>query len=103
MFPGEKSMVAFRKTISVPLGQLVATPGALTAMMAAGQSPVVFLRRHAQGDWGDVCAEDRRLNDASVKDGSRLLSVYQTALGVKIWVITEADRSSTCILLPEEY
>jgi hypothetical protein len=86
-----------------PLGQIVATPGALEALNNARQSPVEFLARHAQGDWGEVCAEDRVLNDEAVKDGSRILSAYRTKLEVKIWVITEADRSSTCLLQPDEY
>lgn len=86
-----------------PLGQIVATPGALEALNEARQSPVEFLARHARGDWGEVCAEDKALNDEAVKDGSRILSAYRTKVGVKLWVITEADRSSTCILLPDEY
>jgi hypothetical protein len=86
-----------------PLGQIVATPGALEALNEARQSPVEFLARHARGDWGEVCAEDKALNDEAVKDGSRILSAYQTKLGTKLWVITEADRSSTCLLLPDEY
>lgn len=84
-----------------PLGQTVATPGALEALNEARQSPVEFLARHAQGDCGEVCAE--ALNDEAVKDGSRILSAYRTKVGVKLWVITEADRSSTCLLLPDEY
>jgi hypothetical protein len=55
------------------------------------------------GDWGEVCAEDKRANDAALKLGERLLSAYTLSAGVKVWIITEADRSSTCILLPEEY
>jgi len=85
------------------LGQLVATPGALDALQEAGQSPAVFLSRHVTGDWGDCCAEDAAANDQALKDETRIFSVYHTATGVKIWVITEADRSSTCILLPSEY
>lgn len=84
------------------LGECVATPGALEALQAAGQS-AEFLSRHATGDWGDVCEEDRQANDDALKYGARLLSSYKTNQGVKLWVITEADRSSTCILLPEEY
>jgi hypothetical protein len=84
-------------------GALVATPGALEALAASGQSPNELLCRHAAGDWGDVSAGDARLNDAAVRDGERVLSAYRTAEGVKLWIITEADRSSTCILLPEEY
>ena len=86
-----------------PLGHLVATPGALAALADAGQSPLEFLARHVRGDWGDLCPEDRRLNDQALRQGTRLLSAYRTAKGVKLWVITEADRSSTCLLLPEEY
>ena len=86
-----------------PLGRVVATPGAIQALEEAGQMPQVFLRRHVQGDWGEVCAEDKRLNDASVKDGTRILSAYYTSLKEKLWVITEADRSATTLLLPSEY
>jgi hypothetical protein len=86
-----------------PLGQLVARPGALAALVDSGQSVTDFLSRNVRGDWGDLCPEDRRLNDQALRQGARLLSAYTTAKGVKLWVITEADRSSTCILLPEEY
>lgn len=86
------------------LGRLVATPQALQSLEESGQSPSEFLDRHVQGDWGDVCEEDKQLNDQSVIDGSRILSSYTTLKGsTKIWVITEADRSSTCVLLPSEY
>lgn len=85
------------------LGQVVATPGALGALKDAGQRPAEFLRRHVAGDWGDVDAHDRQENETSVEDGFRILSAYETARGVKLWVITEADRTSTCVLLPEEY
>jgi hypothetical protein len=85
------------------IGTLVATPGALAALTEAGQSPMHFVSRHVVGDWGDCCTEDRQANENALRDGARLFSVYKTANGVKIWVITEADRSSTCVLLPEEY
>ena len=85
------------------VGQLVATPGALAALREASQSPAEFISRHVRGDYGDVCDEDKRANDHAVVVGERLLSAYRTRLGVKLWIITEADRSSTCILLPEEY
>lgn len=86
-----------------PLGQIVATPAALEALKKAGQSASEFISRHASGDWGIVCEEDKNANEASLKDGSRILSAYRLSDGIKIWIITEADRSSTCILLPEEY
>lgn len=86
-----------------PLGQTVSTPGALNALTEAGQSPTLFLSRHRVGDWGDVCAEDKQANEDALLHGDRILSSYRTANGTKLWVITEADRSSTCILLPTEY
>ena len=85
------------------LGKLVATPGAIEALADAKQSPMEFVARHIKGDWGDVCDEDRQANEDALRHGERLLSVYRTSKGVKIWIITEADRSSTCVLLPEEY
>ena len=85
------------------LGQLVATPGALAALEKAGQGPLDFLSRHVHGDWGDLCEEDRRENQVSLERGFRLLSSYRTLAEVKLYVITEADRSITTILLPEEY
>ena len=84
-------------------GQLVATPGALQALTAAGQSPAEFLERHVQGDWGLVDAEDWAANDQDLLDGGRLLSAYETRLGIRLWVITEHDRSVTTLLLPAEY
>ena len=85
------------------LGQVVATPGALETFQEAGQSPVEFLSRHVRGDWGVVDEHDQQANDDALQDGSRILSAYVLTTGVKIWIITEADRSSTCCLLPEEY
>ena len=61
------------------------------------------LVRHASGDWGDVCEEDRQANDEALKTGARLLSVYRDSRGTKFWIITEADRSATTVLLPEDY
>lgn len=86
-----------------PLGRLVATPGALAAMTEAGQNPVGLLRRHQSGDWGEVCPDDAAENELSVAEGFRVMSVYTLTSGVKVWVITEADRSATTILLPDEY
>jgi len=96
-------MIAILKTISFPLGQIVATPAALKALEQAGQLPAEFLQRHSQGDWGDICNEDWQLNDQSLEQGMRILSAYHLNSGVQIWIITEADRSATTILLPEDY
>jgi hypothetical protein len=85
------------------LGQTVATPGALAALEASGESVSTYLNRHVSGDWGDVDAGDAQENELSLKYGWRLLSAYTLKGGTKIWVITEPDRSSTCLLLPEEY
>lgn len=86
-----------------PLGQLVATPGALEALQEAGQSPAEFVQRHVRGDWGIVSQDDYQSNEEALSSGERIFSAYNTKKGVKLWVITEADRSSTCILLPDEY
>lgn len=93
----------FRRKILFPLGRLVATPGALDAMNDAGQSPSMFLSRHQSGDWGEVSKEDAQENELSVEQGFRIISAYTLSSGVKIWIITEADRSATTILLPSEY
>jgi hypothetical protein len=85
------------------LGRIVATPGALRALEKAEQSPAEFLDRHVTGDWGDLDEEDKQENEFSVQNGFRILSAYTTAAGDKIWIITEADRSATTFLLPEEY
>lgn len=92
-----------RPSVSLRLGQLVATPGAIAAMAKASQDPAQLLARHRGGDWGELDEEDRAANDAAVTGGGRILSAYRLSDGTKIWIITEADRSSTCILLPEEY
>lgn len=86
-----------------PLGRTVATPGALAALEAAGEPPLRYLTLHAQGDTGTLDPEDSAANDRARENGSRIFSAYETALGTRLWVITEADRSSTTILLPEEY
>ena len=87
--------------VPIPLGQTVATPAALEAVSQSEM--LAALRRHAAGDWGEVDADDWAANDAAVTDGTRLLSSYRTATGTKFWVITEADRSVTTVLLPEDY
>jgi len=85
------------------MGRIVATPGALAAIEQSGQTPDDFLHRHVMGDWGDVPTQDAQANEDSLADGTRLLSSYRTSRGTKIWIITEADRSATTLLLPEEY
>ena len=86
------------------LGQLLATPGVLSAAEEAGDDLRTYLSRHAQCDWGTVDRDDLRANDRALRDGTRLLSAYLLKDGhTKIWIITEADRAATTILLPEEY
>lgn len=86
------------------LGQLVATPGAFALLADARTDPAELLARHQGGDWGEVPPEDARENELSVLRGYRILSSYRVGeVGERVWIITEADRSSTCILLPEEY
>ncbi|RYH69161.1 MAG: hypothetical protein EON54_02780 [Alcaligenaceae bacterium] len=89
------------------LGQVVATPGALQLLRTANLPAFSFLRRHSVGDWGDLDAADAATNTDAVKAGARILSAY-TVGSERLWVITEAvddhgKRSSTCLLLPEEY
>jgi hypothetical protein len=74
----------------------------LKLLLEAGGHPFDYLARHATGDWGELCAFDRRQNEIALRDGLRVLSSYDVPAG-RIWVITEADRSITTILLPEEY
>ncbi len=86
----------------LPLGRVLATPGALRLLRDAGEDPFRYLARHASGDWGELDAQDRRENERSLKHGWRVLSSYLVG-GKTVWVITEADRSVTTILLPEDY
>jgi hypothetical protein len=83
-------------------GRIVATPGALEVLALAGVEPHELLRRHLSGDWGELDAHDRCENARSLKHGFRVLSSYPVGRQ-KVWIITEADRSSTTLLLPEEY
>lgn len=93
------------------LGQLVSTPGALRAMAECTKGEQVvtnLIARHVSGDWGEIAEGDEGLNDKALESGDRLLSVYsvtneESGQPVKLWVITEADRSATTVLLPEEY
>jgi hypothetical protein len=94
-------MVAFPTTAKFSLGKVVATPNAVATIPR--DQIIQALRRHQSGDWGTVCPEDQRANDDALVDGSRILSVYFVPHGLKFWIITEADRSITTILLPEDY
>lgn len=86
-----------------PLGQIFLTIGAQDALEESNQLPNEYLARHQSGNWGLVCEDDRKENELSLKEGFRILSAYKLDSDVKIWVITEADRSSSCLILPEEY
>ena len=85
------------------LGQIVGTPGALEEMAKANTNGMMLLLRHVTGDWGEVCEEDAKENEFSVENNLRILSAYTLSTGVKIWLITEADRSASTFLLPSEY
>lgn len=90
------------RSICFQLGQIVATAGALDVLDRVAVNAAELLQRHQSGDWGSVPPEDAEENDHSVVNGNRILSSY--AFGEdRIWIITEADRSSTTLLLPEEY
>ncbi|MCC7316484.1 MAG: type I restriction endonuclease subunit M [Planctomycetes bacterium] len=85
------------------LGQVVSTPGALTACEDAQADPRVYVRRHVMGDWGDLEAADKAANDAAVLSGARILSAYTLPTDERLWIITEADRAYTTLLLPLDY
>jgi len=85
------------------LGRTVATPAAIEALQASNVSPSSLLIRHHCGDWGDLCHEDIARNNSALRLGSWLFSSYQITENIKIWVITEADRSVTTLLLPHDY
>jgi hypothetical protein len=86
------------------LGLVVATPNALELLAESGIDPAELLGRHQSGDWGEVPPEDAKENELSLREGFRILSSYPVGeYGSKVWLLTEADRSSTCILLPEDY
>ena len=96
------------RTVSFGLGAIVATPGALSTLEALGLAPIDYLRRHARGDWGELCEEDKEANAGALRTGARLMSAYALPDGAKLWLITEAEdergnRAATTLLLPEEY
>ena len=91
------------------LGQIVATPAAISLLNQCHETQLKYLMLHATGYWGNICDEDKRQNDNAIahegdlEQMGRVLSSYKLPNGKTLWVITEADRSSTCLLLPEEY
>src|SRR3954451_5659846 len=85
------------------LGRLVATPGAPELIQGEGREPMEFVERHVRGDFGDLSEHDRLANEAALVNGSRILSSYIVTGDEKVWVLTEADRSATTILLPSDY
>ena len=85
-----------------PLGRVVATPGVLKLLEETGEDPCLLLARHHSGDWGELDPQDHRENELSLKHGWRILSSYPVG-NERVWIITEADRSYTTILLPSEY
>ena len=91
------------KKSKVELGRIVATPGAIEAFVQSGEDGRLLLNRHASGDWGEVCKSDWDENEFALDKYLRLFSVYRLRDGTKVWIITEADRSVTTILLPSEY
>lgn len=108
----------YRANPRFSLGSICSTPGALALLQHVQLSPQVLLDRHVHGDWGEVCAEDAETNEQALVNGARLMSVYDVPLPLDtdadpaaqpkastgtVWIITEADRSVTTLLLPEEY
>ena len=105
-YRGSEEERAHEERSSFPLGQIVATPGALELCSRSGLDPLHFIVRHGAGDWGDLCEEDMQANESALKHGGRLFSGYDVLAEdqtERMWCITEADRSSTTLLLPAEY
>lgn len=94
-------MILIAVQFRFPLGALVATPNALASLTEADIQTA--LQRHANADWGGLCPEDTDANNHALEHGGRLLSAYHGQDGTKFWIITEADRSATTFLLPEDY
>ena len=100
--PAAQTRGSRTRSIRLPLGHVVATPGALVVVRDHGLDIVGLLHRHRSGDWGTVSDHDARANDLALQNGTRVLSAYDTS-GGRLWIITEADRSATTVLLPSEY
>lgn len=112
-----RPVVVLTNAARFALGRIAATPGALALLERQGFSAAALLARHAHGDWGDVCAEDRATNELALAQGMRLMSVYRLVDAEKlaampvpqrarlptVWIITEWDRSYTTLLRPDEY
>ena len=97
-----------RQTLRFGLGQIVAAPGAIESLQRNNVTAFDYLRRHASGDWGIVCDEDKQANEEAIKTGARLMSAYFLPDESKVWIITEAaddagKRVATTLLLPDEY
>ena len=97
-----------KKEVRFRLGQIVATPGALEALQRNNVTAFDYLRRHASGDWGVLCEEDKQANEEAITSGARIMSAYFLPDETKVWVITEAaddagNREATTLLLPDEY
>lgn len=104
--PGQAAACALYEQQRRPLfllGQVLITRGALDMLDALALAPLPFVLRHVSGDWGDLCEEDKESNAEALKYGSRVLSAYDIPPNHRLWIITEADRHSTTLLLPEEY
>lgn len=97
-----------KEKVQFPLGQILATPGALEALQRNNSTGLEYLRRHAHGDWGIVCDEDKQANQEALQNGARILSAYPLSDETNLWIITEAvgdngTRAATTMLLPDEY
>lgn len=101
--PNDSSPASDGATPLLLLGQVLATPRALELLHSLQLTPLQFVLRHATGDWGDICEEDRHTNAEALVHGARVMSVYELGPTQRLWIITEADHSSTTLLLPEEY
>ena len=90
-----------KSNLPLPLGRTVITANAQNVLTDSDISGA--LSRHQSGDWGELCEEDRTVNEYALKNGERIMSVYTSSRGKKFWIITEADRSCTTVLMPEDY
>ena len=98
-----QASIPFVVVARFPLGEIVATSSISDLIEHGCINPMNYLARHARGDWGDLCDEDRLLNERSVGGGGRLMSSYKLSEQITLWIITESDRSVTTLLLPSEY